>query len=91
MVDSEVPGSRILRILKIAERNESLGISSKRLNSSSTEGPDAISFIGQAHLFVFYIVLSTLIAVCFVVFLSEVFFPKLPKAFIVPLSKYQTV
>jgi hypothetical protein len=59
--------------LRLAERKESLWINLKRLNSSSTEGTDANNFIGQAHLFVFYIVISTLIADCFVVFLSESF------------------
>jgi hypothetical protein len=59
--------------LRLSKRKESVGIDLKRLNSSSTEGPDANNFICQAHLFVFYIVLSTLIAVCFVVFLSEIF------------------
>jgi hypothetical protein len=44
---------------------------SKRYNSSSTEALDIKNFIGQVHLFAFYIVLSKLTAVCSVIFIFE--------------------
>jgi hypothetical protein len=57
--------------LSLQQRTRSLKNRSKRYNSSSTEALDIKNFIGQVHLFAFYIVLSKLTAVCSVIFIFE--------------------
>jgi hypothetical protein len=75
--------------VRLQQRKRSLKNHSKRYNSSSTETLDINNFIGQVHLFAFYVVLSKLTAVCFVIFIFECAMHKAQKLSLFVLRKFK--
>jgi hypothetical protein len=71
------------------QRKETLNYRLEVFNSSSREVLEQDDFVGQVHLFAFYIIIAKLFAICIVVFLAECAMQNARQVSLLVLTKYK--